>query len=178
MPSQAILSSLSSLAKKSEVYQEKLKAISDEIKHVELTLQSWNIGIPASIVLAHTQSLTAEEREVVTEPRIAGWQFLNAYARESLSWERDHQCGKFRLMYSRSIQLDSVATGNGDAPAGAFSTSVYGCSKFPDGVSESKPIIECPIEVRVRACEKAPELIAEIEKVVSRLTEGSEKGGS
>ena len=165
--------SLTSLTQKSKSYREKLDLISAEIKQLETTLNSLDVGAPASVNIGR-QALTPSEREAVGARRVPGWQFLSAFANESISWDRDQQSGKFRLLYVRTVSEDRVATSSSDAPTGAFSTSAVGCNEFPDGETERKPLIECPIEIRLRAWPELNQLVQAIEGAIDGILTKSE----
>lgn len=163
---------LLSFKEHSKSFYEKLSLISENIKKIENHLQILNIGTPVSLDIARRSPLNRKEKLAFKERSLPGWDFLSAYVEESLLWGRDEMSGKFRILYSRTIFEDRMADGYGDAPKGAISSSVYGCTQFPDGMSELKPLIETPTETRVLAWPKISNLLNEIEKKISELQSG------
>ncbi len=161
---------LVNLENDSQKLTDKLTVISEKIKRVENALQTLNIGIDVSMEF-QAQPLSSDERTAVTERIVPDWQFINAYAKDGIRWARNEQSGKFRLLYTRTIYEDRISLGYGDAPKGTYSTSAYGCAQYPDGVTVTKPLIECSIDVRLRLWPELPAFLAKlhgaIEKIIS-----------
>lgn len=156
MASDYINTSLGSLREKSQLYNSMLNSVSREIKQVEAELQELNICVKASAFLGR-DNLNQTEKSRYFQKNINEWQILETFAEENLSWQKDILSGKYRIFYSREIKEDRFG------PEG-FSTNTFACAEFPDGVAESKPLIECPIEIRVKAIPDLGKLVIEIEK--------------
>jgi len=165
--------SLMKLKEKSVLLSGKLNFVSNEIKNLEISFQESGIGVDYHFEFNNELDLNDEERSAFTVKTIPGWKFLNAKVKEGLSWERDFKSGKFRLLYSRIMHEERVAFNGSYAPDGEFTTVISGSEKFPDGVSLKKPLIECSLDVRLRAWKQIPKFINGLTSALSNALEDS-----
>ena len=154
--------SLSSLRNKSQKYLIHVTNVSNDIKRFEAELLDFSFGLNVGIELGR-EALNTTEKEYFVLKNIPGWKFLSAHVREYLMWERHHSSNKFRLIYCRTIYEDRISSN------GEFSTSPYACNEFPDGVTERRPLIECPIEVRLRMHPNLSTLVRKIESQIDEM---------
>lgn len=158
MVSDDIQSSLSSLREKSHIYAKTLDSVSLEIKRLEKELQDYNICVDTSVILGE-DSLSSFEKSYYFPKHVHGWQILKTYSEELLRWKKDPNSGKYRIFYTREVKEDREGQDG-------FSTNVFSCKEFPDGLSEQKPLIECSVDVRVKAIPRLTYFVREIEKAM------------
>lgn len=92
---------------------------------------------------------------VLTEPEKMdrSTNFYNGAAQEInelVSWNKDEQSGKWRVMYTKTI-----AEGCWECDGGIVVSSNFESPK----TVETRPLIECPVEVRLRGYKKLPDLL-------------------
>jgi hypothetical protein len=167
METSTLQHSMLSLRENSEKLSRKLNGLSQEIKWLESELQKFGPAVEFTLRLRGRQELSPDERDLFVMRNIPGWDFLNASATERLHWRRDRSSGKFRIIYSRLIEEDRVATGHGSAQSGEITTVPFACDEMPDGVSLQRPLIECSSEVRTRVYNILPRFIEELNRAVS-----------
>jgi hypothetical protein len=158
MVSDDIQSSLSSLRQKSHIYAKTLDSVSLEIKRLEKELQDYNICVDASVILSE-DSLNSFEKTHYFQKNVSGWQILRTYSEEVLRWKKDPNTGKYRIFYTREVKEDRENLVE-------FSTNTFSCKEFPDGLSEQKPLIECSVDIRVKAIPRLTYFVREIEKAM------------
>ncbi len=146
--SEELSNSIQSLSKKAQNIIQKLDRISEDIKSLEGWLQENNICFEVDIQLRGQQVLTQKEKEFVQKKGV----YAEVQGEEFIHYKRDQSSGKFRIMYQRILIIESMS---GHVPPGF------------DGIIINKPLIEAPVEVRVLAEKKLPELVRAIEKTIS-----------
>ena len=137
------------LFNKCQNFSEHLDKASEDIKNLEKKLNDVSLGVVISVSIGETYELAEVELKKLEEDKFESptGDIDDVYAEESLSWKRDPNSGKFRLIYGRILGVDDGSSGM---------LSQY---------SSERPLIESPVCQRLSAYKKLPKLIKKIDKL-------------
>ncbi len=121
-----------------------LDGISADIKTLEAWLQEHGVCLPFQVVVQTSERLQCnQDAHQYNGPVIR--------TTELVKWDRQQETGRWRIFYVRMEERGSVAIDDGIIE--------FGPSFEPEVEAERRPLSETPVEVRLRAYEKLPNLL-------------------
>lgn len=138
-----------------ENYTENLDLVSKDIKGIEQYLTTSGVRIGAGVKIGHTEEFTDGDYDIFRN-------YSGGVARdvERIDWAPlDEREERWRLMYVKYRRFGQVEISEGIALAGPTFTD------FPETL-DRRPLIEAPVEVRLRGHRVLPQLVREISSLV------------